>query len=211
MQFVTMSSLLPHYKRISVKIKQAQFITSVTGNDNFPGRGLPQIAVLGKSNVGKSSLINCLANQKKLAKTSQQPGKTRLINIFLFNDNFHLVDLPGYGYAKVSKDMQEDWMRMMDEYLCGSEHLEHLLLLVDIRHEPTANDKVMAEWARDSAIPFSVVATKADKLSRSQQIRAIGVIAKSLGIEKDQVLPFSSANRQGREELTDHIGKVLKL
>ena len=194
-----------------MKIQQAQFVTSVTGNDNFPGRGLPQIAVLGKSNVGKSSLINCLANQKKLAKTSQQPGKTRLINIFLFNNSFHLVDLPGYGYAKVSKDMQEDWMRMMDEYLCGSKYLDHLLLLVDIRHEPSANDKVMAEWARDSAIPFSVVATKADKLSKSQQIRSLGVIAKALNIEKDQVLPFSSANRQGREELTDYIGKVLKL
>lgn len=194
-----------------MKIKQARFVTSITGNDAFSGRGLPQIAVIGKSNVGKSSLINCLANQKKLAKTSQQPGKTRLINIFLFNEDFHLVDLPGYGYARVSKDMQDDWMRMMDEYLCGSEHLDHLLLLVDIRHEPGANDKVMAEWARESAIPFSVVATKADKLSKSQQIRSINMIAKTLGVEKNQVLPFSSANRQGREELIDHVGRVLKL
>lgn len=193
-----------------MKIKQAQFITSVTGNAAFPGRGLPQIAVLGKSNVGKSSLINCLANQKKLAKTSQQPGKTRLINIFLFNEDFHLVDLPGYGYAKVSKDMQEDWMRMMDEYLCESQHLTHLLHLVDIRHEPTANDKVIAEWIRESGIPCTVVATKADKLSKSQQIRAVGVIAKSLDVDKSDILPFSSVNRQGKDELLGRMGKALK-
>ena len=192
-----------------MRIKQARFITSINGNKNFPGRGLPQIAVLGKSNVGKSSLINCLANQKKLAKSSQEPGKTKLINVFLFNEVFHLLDLPGYGFARVAKNVQEEWIQMMDEYLCGSEFLVHLLLLVDIRHEPTKNDKVMAEWARESGIPFTIVATKADKLSKSQQIQAKLVIAQALQVDQRDIFPVSSSTRQGKEELVDRIGKTL--
>lgn len=184
-----------------MRITQARFITSLTGNQDFEGRGLSQIALVGKSNVGKSSLINCLVNQKKLAKTSQQPGKTRLINIFLINEGFHLVDLPGYGFAKVSKAMQADWSKMMGEYLNESELLVHLLFLVDIRHEPSTQDKKMAAWIHETGIPFSVVATKADKLSKSQQIKALGVISRSLDVPVDSITPFSSANKQGKEEL----------
>ncbi|NTU89772.1 MAG: YihA family ribosome biogenesis GTP-binding protein [Actinobacteria bacterium] len=193
-----------------MKIKKASFVTSITGNQNFPGCGLPQIAIVGKSNVGKSSLINGLVNQKKLAKTSQQPGKTRLINVFLINDNFHLIDVPGYGYAEVSKDMQEDWRRMINEFLNGSEHLKHILLLIDIRHEPGANDKEMLAWIRETGIPCSIIATKADKLSKSQQQKAIAIICRSLDIKQNEILPVSSVSKQGTNELLDHIGRILK-
>lgn len=192
-----------------MKIKKARFITSITGDADFPGRGLPQVAIMGKSNVGKSSLINSLANQNKLAKTSQQPGKTRLINIFLFNENFHLVDLPGYGYAKVSKHIQEDWERMMGEYLESSQFLKQILLLVDIRHAPDSNDKSMLAWVKETGIPFVVVATKADKLSKSQQIKSVRALSESLGVDREDIFPTSSVNKQGKDELVNRIGEVL--
>lgn len=192
-----------------MRIKRATFVTSLTGNQRFEGEGLPQIAIAGKSNVGKSSLINCLCNQNKLARVSAEPGKTRLVNIFRINDDFHLVDLPGYGYARVSRSMQEDWGQMMDSYLSGSEHLCHILHLVDIRHEPGQHDLQMQAWIQHNQLPCTVIATKCDKLSRAQQQKSILAICRALGVQPWDVLPFSSVTRAGREELLERLGKIL--
>lgn len=192
-----------------MRIKRATFVTSLTGNQRFEGEGLPQIAIAGKSNVGKSSLINCLCNQNKLARVSAEPGKTRLVNIFRINDDFHLVDLPGYGYARVSRTMQEDWGQMMDSYLSGSEHLCHILHLVDIRHEPGQHDLQMQGWIQHNQLPCTVIATKCDKLSRAQQQKSILAICRALGVQPWDVLPFSSVTRAGRDELLERLGKIL--
>ena len=192
-----------------MRIKRATFVTSLTGNQRFEGEGLPQIAIAGKSNVGKSSLINCLCNQNKLARVSAEPGKTRLVNIFRINDDFHLVDLPGYGYARVSRSMQEDWGQMMDSYLSGSEHLCHILHLVDIRHDPGQHDLQMQAWIQHNQLPCTVIATKCDKLSLAQQQKSILAICRALGVQPWDVLPFSSVTRAGREELLERLGKIL--
>lgn len=146
-----------------MEIKKAEFITSMAQYGKFEGVGLPQIAVAGKSNVGKSSLINKLCNRRSLARTSQTPGKTRLINAFLLNDSFHLIDLPGYGFAKVDKQEKLRWGKMMQDYFEQSDELRHVLCLVDIRHEPTEDDKQMNLFLRQMGIPFTVIATKADQ------------------------------------------------
>lgn len=194
-----------------MRIKRATFVTSLTGNQRFEGEGLPQIAIAGKSNVGKSSLINCLCNQNKLARVSAEPGKTRLVNIFRINDDFHLVDLPGYGYARVSRSMQEDWGQMMDSYLSGSEHLCHILHLVDIRHDPGQHDLQMQAWIQHNQLPCTVIATKCDKLSRAQQQKSILAICRALGVQPWDVLPFSSVTRAGRDELLDRLDQILGL
>ena len=192
-----------------MRIKRATFVTSLTGNQRFEGEGLPQIAIAGKSNVGKSSLINCLCNQNKLARVSAEPGKTRLVNIFRINDDFHLVDLPGYGYARVSRSMQEDWGQMMDSYLSGSEHLCHILHLVDIRHDPGQHDLQMQAWIQHNQLPCTDIATKCDKLSRAQQQKSILAICRALGVQPWDVLPFSSVTRAGRDELLERLGNIL--
>lgn len=192
-----------------MRIKKAKFVTSIVKNGDFPGRGLDEIAVAGKSNVGKSSLINRLCNNQKLARTSAEPGKTRVINIFLINEAFHLVDLPGYGYAKVSKGMQEDWGRMMNDYLCGSEYLKHIFHLVDIRHEPGDNDRQMADWIKASGLPYTVIATKADKLSRAQRQRSIQLICRTLAVQPWEVIPFSSVSGEGKDALLSRIAEAL--
>ena len=165
--------------------------------------------MVGKSNVGKSSLINCLCNQNKLARVSGEPGKTRLINLYRINDAFYLVDLPGYGYARVSRGMQEDWGRMMDSYFAGTQSLLHILHLVDMRHEPGANDVQMQAWIQHNGVPCTVVATKCDKLSRAQQQKAALVLCRTLGVQPWDVQPFSSVTRAGREELLARVGQVL--
>ena len=192
-----------------MQIKRATFVTSLTGNQRFTGQGLPQIAIAGKSNVGKSSLINCLCNQNKLARVSAEPGKTRLVNIFRINDDFHLVDLPGYGYARVSHGMKDDWAEMMDDYLSGSEQLCHIFHLVDIRHEPGVHDVQMQAWIQYNQIPCTVIATKSDKLSRAQQQKSITLICRKLGVQPWDVIPFSSENRDGRDKLLHRIDVVL--
>lgn len=193
-----------------MRMIRAEFVTSLTGNQTFAGQGLPQIAIAGKSNVGKSSLINCLCNQNKLARVSSEPGKTRLINIYSIDGAYHLVDLPGYGYARVSQAMKEDWGAMMDSYLSGSHHLCHLLQLVDIRHEPGENDVQMQAWIQHNGLPCTIVATKCDKLSRAQRQKAVQVICRKLGVQPWDVLPFSSVTREGREALLERIDKILE-
>ena len=191
-----------------MEIKQAEFVTSMAQYGNFAGKGLPQIAVAGKSNVGKSSLINKLCNRNKLAKTSATPGKTKLINVFLLNRSFHLIDLPGYGFARVDKAEKARWGKMMQDYFEDSEELRHVFCLVDIRHEPTEDDKQMNTFLRQMGIPFTVIATKADKISRGARMKHIAPICRALAVQPWQVIPFSSEDGTGRDDILNKIEEV---
>ncbi len=168
----------------------------------LPENTLPEFAFAGKSNVGKSSLINALMNRKAYARTSSQPGKTQTINFYNINSQMYYVDLPGYGYAKVSLEAKEKWGKMIERYLRGSAVLKLVFLLVDIRHEPSANDKMMYEWIIYNGYHPVIIATKLDKLKRSQVQKQVKLIRESLGMEKDGILiPFSAETKQGREEI----------
>ena len=192
-----------------MEIKNASFVTSLAEYREQPPITLPQLAVVGKSNVGKSSLINALCNRKKLCKTSATPGKTRLINVFLINDAFHLVDLPGYGFAKVDKKEKERWGAMMDHYFQDSTLLFHVLLLVDIRHDPTQDDIAMAQYFRQMDIPFTVVATKADKISRGARMKQLAPICRQMLVQPWEVIVSSSEDNTGRDKLLELIENVL--
>ena len=190
-------------------IKKAKFQTSLAEFKPFPGQGLPEIAFAGKSNVGKSSLINALTHNSKLARTSSEPGKTRLVNFYLLNEAFFLVDLPGYGFARASKQEKEKWSGMLEGYLQGSENLRHVVQLVDIRHAPTEEDQMMTNYLRHYEIPFTVVATKADKLSKAQRSRSIPVICRTLVVQPWEIIACSSEDGTGLEALTDAMERVL--
>jgi len=196
-----------------MEIKNARFVTSMAQYGRFTGIGLPQIAVAGKSNVGKSSLINVLCRNGKLAKTSGTPGKTRLLNVFEINggtgDAFHLVDLPGYGFAKVDKGEKLRWGEMMQGYFDQTRELRIVLQLVDIRHDPTRDDIDMVEFLRASGIPFQVVATKSDKISRGSRMKYTAPICRALQVQPWELLPWSSANGDGRENLIAVIDKAI--
>ncbi len=194
-----------------MEIKTAEFITSMASYGDFAGRGLKQIAVVGKSNVGKSSLINCLCRRNKLARTSSTPGKTRLINVFQLNgeDGFHLIDLPGYGFARVDKQEKARWGQMMQDYFEKAEELQHVFCLVDIRHDPTEDDKTMNTFLRQMDIPFTVIATKTDKISRGARQKQLAPICRNLLVQPWEVICFSSEDRTGREELLQKIEEVL--
>ena len=186
-------------------VKKAQFVQSLSAFKEFPGQGLPEIAMVGKSNVGKSSLINNLTRNSKLARTSSEPGKTRLVNLYLINEAFFLVDLPGYGFARASKQEKDKWAGMIEGYLQKSEHLRRVFQLVDIRHAPTTDDQMMVEYLRHYDIPFSVIATKADKLSKAQRGRNIPVICRTLAVQPWEVLVHSSKDSTGRDAILDAI------
>lgn len=192
-----------------MEIKQAEFITSMAQYGNFAGKGLPQIAVAGKSNVGKSSLINKLCNRNKLAKTSATPGKTKLINVFLLNKTFHLIDLPGYGFAKVDKAEKARWGKMMQDYFELADELRHVFCLVDIRHEPTEDDKNMNTFLRQMGIPFTVIATKADKISRAARQKHLAPICRALMVQPWEVICWSSEDGTGRDQVQKLIDEVL--
>ena len=189
-------------------VKRADFITSRKEYGSFATRGCPEVAFAGKSNVGKSSMINRLTNRSKLARTSQTPGKTRLINVYQINGEVNLIDLPGYGFAKVSKEEKLSWGRMMQNYFAQTEDLFHVFHLVDIRHEPTQEDREMNLFLRQAGIPFSVVATKADKISRGARLKYIAPICRALAVQPWQVIPFSAEDGTGREELLERIEQV---
>lgn len=176
----------------------------------FPGQGLPEIAMVGKSNVGKSSLINSMTNNSKLARTSAEPGKTRLVNLYLINEAFFLVDLPGYGFARAPKQEKEKWAAMIEGYLRGSKHLKRVFQLVDIRHEPTEDDQLMVEYLRHYDIPFTVVATKADKLSKAQRGRNIPAICRKLAVQPWEVMVWSSKDGTGRDRLLELIASEVE-
>ena len=183
-------------------IKKCEFIKSAVLQNQYPELDLPEIAFSGRSNVGKSSLINSLLNRKKLVKTSSSPGKTRLINFFLVNDEFVLVDLPGYGYAAVSQSQKQAWGKMIEDYLRYRENLKNVVLLVDIRHEPTADDKLMYDFIKYYRKSVTVVATKLDKITRSSVNKNLNIIKQKLGINQNDILiPYSSETHAGREEL----------
>ena len=192
-----------------MEIKQAEFVTSMAQYGNFAGKGLPQIAVAGKSNVGKSSLINKLCNRNKLAKTSATPGKTKLINVFLLNRAFHLIDLPGYGFARVDKAEKARWGKMMQEYFEHSDALRHVFCLVDIRHEPTEDDKQMNTFLRQMGIPFTVIATKADKISRAARQKQLAPICRALFVQPWEVICWSSEDGTGRDQVQKLLDEVL--
>ena len=194
-----------------MEIKTAEFITSMASYGDFAGRGLKQIAVVGKSNVGKSSLINCLCRRNKLARTSSTPGKTRLINVFQLNgeDGFHLIDLPGYGFARVDKQEKARWGQMMQDYFMKADELQHVFCLVDIRHEPTEDDKTMNTFLRQMDIPFTVIATKSDKISRGARQKQLAPICRALLVQPWEIICFSSEDRTGREELLQRLEEVL--
>ena len=191
-------------------IRKAKFLLSQSKFGGFPQQGMPEIAMAGKSNVGKSSLINSLTRHSKLARTSSEPGKTRLINYYLINEEFLLVDLPGYGFARAPKGEQQKWAGMIEGYLTGSRQLRHVFHLVDIRHEPTREDQLMIEYLRHYDIPFTVIATKADKLSKAQRSRSIPVICRTLAVQPWEVMAYSSEDLTGREALLEKIEEILQ-
>ena len=193
-------------------IKKVELETVCGITSRLPDSPYPEIAFAGKSNVGKSSLINALMNRRSLARTSSQPGKTQTINFYNINDAFYYVDLPGYGYAKVPVEEKVRWGKMIERYLQSSSMLKCLFLLIDIRHEPSANDKLMYDWIRERGYSPVIVATKVDKLNRSQVQRHVKQVREGLGLgEKGTVIPFSSVTKQGREELWELIEKVTKM
>lgn len=187
----------------------ATFITSVASADKFLKTDKPIIAVAGKSNVGKSSLINMLANQNKLAKTSVTPGRTRLINYFDFGE-FILADLPGYGFAKVSKEEKAKWGKLMDRFFADVP-LDHLFILVDIRHNPTGEDQGMVEYAYHYRLPFSLIATKADKLGKSKIKPQAFKVAADLKVGAGDITPVSSETGYGKDKLIAELEKVVLL
>jgi GTP-binding protein len=192
-------------------IKDVEFLTSAVRGEQYPPSGVPEIAFAGRSNVGKSSLINLLMNRRKLAKVSQNPGKTRTINFFSVNGGaFRIVDLPGYGYAKVSKAEAEKWGPMMEAYLSGREDLLRVIQLVDVRHAPTAQDRQMYEYLQYYGLDGLVVATKADKVGRNELNRNLAVIRKDLKLGPgDVIIPVSALNRTGAEDVLSAMEAVL--
>lgn len=187
-------------------IKNSEFITSAVTPNQYPTDNRIEIAFVGRSNAGKSSLINTITNRRKLAKTSSTPGKTRLINFFLINNEFYFVDLPGYGFAKVSKKEQEKWGHMMEKYLIDRSQLKRIALLVDSRHKPTKEDILMYQWIKHYGYEVIIVATKSDKLKKNEYQKNKKVIIETLNpAEEDKFIFFSSLSKEGKEELLDSI------
>lgn len=192
-------------------IKNVTLETVIGVTSKIPQNRIPEIAFAGKSNVGKSSLINALMNRKSLARTSSQPGKTQTINFYNINDELYFVDLPGYGYAKVSQQEKEKWGKMIEKYLRQSKVLKAVFLLVDIRHDPSANDKIMYDWILSNGFHPIIIATKADKINRSQLQKQIKAIKQGLDADKAAiVIPFSAQTKQGRDEIYELIDSMME-
>ncbi|MCR5397318.1 MAG: ribosome biogenesis GTP-binding protein YihA/YsxC [Lachnospiraceae bacterium] len=194
-----------------MKIKSVELETVCGITSQLPENTLPEVAFAGKSNVGKSSLINAVMQRKGLARTSAQPGKTQTLNFYNINKEIYLVDLPGYGYARASRTETEKWGQMIERYLLNSEMLRCIFLLVDIRHEPGEHDKQMYEWIDYMGYQPIVICTKADKLKRSQVDAHIKAIRNGLGADKDTIIiPFSSVTKQGLEDIWDFMDQVIE-
>lgn len=193
-----------------MKINKSELEAVAVRPQQYPEQGKYEIAFAGRSNVGKSSLLNLLTNRKGLARVSGNPGKTRTINFYLINDDFRIADLPGYGYAKVSKKETENWGAMIESYLSGRVHLLKVVQLVDARHTPSKQDVQMYEYLKYYGLDGIVVATKADKVSRNQMNKNISDIRKTLGMSADDlVIPVSTLKRTGDDKLLDAIGALL--
>lgn len=192
-------------------IKSVNLETVCGVTSRLPENGAPEFAFAGKSNVGKSSLINALMNRKAYARTSSQPGKTQTINFYKINDAFYYVDLPGYGYAKVSLEAKEKWGKMIERYLRRSQMLKLVFLLVDIRHDPSANDKSMYDWIVYNGYHPVVIATKLDKINRSQRAKQLKTIRQGLGMGAEDILiPFSAETKEGREEIWELLERTVQ-
>lgn len=192
-----------------MQIKKAQYLLTAVRADQYPERILPAVSFCGRSNVGKSSLINTLLMRRGLARVSAQPGKTRTLNFYAVDDRWYLVDLPGYGYAKVSKTERDSWQRMIDEYMHSWPGPNLFLQLVDIRHEPSSLDVQTWQWLRACGVNCRLIATKADKISRGARERHLQAIAKALQVPRQEILAFSSQTREGRELLLDWLEAYL--
>lgn len=193
-----------------MKIKSVELETVCGITSKLPDNKLPEIAFAGKSNVGKSSLINVLVERKSLARTSQSPGKTQTINFYNLNKEMYLVDLPGYGYAKVSEEIRAKWGNMIEKYLRTSKQLKAVFLLIDIRHEPSSNDVMMYKWVVANGYDPIIICTKADKISKGATQKNLKIIRDTLKCKKDTVMiPFSALTRQGKEEIHAIFEKIL--
>lgn len=194
-----------------MKIKSINLETVCGVSSRLPNNSLPEFAFAGKSNVGKSSLINAFMNRKSYARISSQPGKTQTINYYNINSEFYLVDLPGYGYAKVSESVKEQWGKMIERYLKKSPTLKAVFLLVDIRHEPSANDVQMYDWIIANGFDPIVIATKADKISKGAVSKQVSIIKKKLECDKNTVIiPFSAEDKRGLEEIYVKVEEYLE-
>ncbi|MGI6451751.1 MAG: ribosome biogenesis GTP-binding protein YihA/YsxC [Desulfitobacteriia bacterium] len=190
--------------------RKTEYIISAVKPEQYPEPNRPELAVSGRSNVGKSSLINKFANRKNLAKVGKTPGKTQTINFFNINDEWYLVDLPGYGYAKVSQQMKAQWGKMMQTYFRSRENLQGVIQLVDIRHKPTADDKLMVRMLWENEIPALIVATKADKVARGQRPKYLKIIAEELNLQNWQdIIPFSAEDGTGLQELHQAVEHII--
>ncbi|MBP3619155.1 MAG: YihA family ribosome biogenesis GTP-binding protein [Clostridia bacterium] len=192
-----------------MKITSARYLTSVVEEKKILDDDMVEFAFVGRSNVGKSSLINSLTNQKNLAKTSSTPGLTKMINYFVVNELFRIVDLPGYGYAKTGHKHIANWAGLMEKYLIKSPNLKTVFVLVDCRHKPNELDKMMLEFLNSYQIPYIVIATKVDKLAKSKVPQACSAIAKELGVRKEMVMAYSSENGCGKEKLLQYLENIL--
>lgn len=193
-----------------MKVNNAEIVISAVSKAQYPDDGLPEVVLLGRSNVGKSSFINTLISRRGLARTSSQPGKTQTMNFYRINDAFYFVDMPGYGYAKVSKKEREKWGAMIEEYLQTRENMVLVLLLVDSRHEPTEDDRLMFDWLTYYGLDPVVIATKGDKISKNRQKKAVDNIFKVLGPrKKSDVILFSAAEKIGKAEAWERIEERL--
>ena len=193
-----------------MEIKSAAFVVSNSDYRKCPDTGLPEYAFIGRSNVGKSSLINMLTNSKDLAKTSSQPGKTQLINHFVINDSWYIVDLPGYGFAKTNHSNRDQWSSFIGKYLSESEHLNMVCQLIDIRHKPLDSDMECYAWLLECGLDVQIVLTKADKLSKSAAEAQKALFKRELGIFEDQIITYSSTQHTMRGELISRIMKKVQ-
>ncbi len=190
-------------------VKSTEFIKSAVKPGQYPESDLPEIAFAGRSNVGKSSLINVLVNRKNLVRTSSTPGRTQLINFFNVNGRFTLVDLPGYGFAKVPLAVKKEWGPMMEAYFATRENLKGVVLILDIRRTPVADDRQMLQWLSAYHIPAVLVVTKCDKVTRNERAKQTAVIARTLDVTKDDLCFFSALSRDGKDEVWERIERLL--
>ena len=190
-------------------IKSAEFVTSAVKPSQYPPAVLPEIAFAGRSNVGKSSLINTLVNRKRLVKTSSTPGRTQLINFFNINEKFSFVDIPGYGYAKVPAAVKKKWGPMIETYITTRKTLKGVVLIMDLRRTPGPEEMNMLDWLNHHGIPSVPVLTKSDKLSKTRQQKQLKEIANTLSADKERFILFSAKSRQGKDEVWDAVNKLI--
>ncbi len=191
-------------------IRSAKFICSAVTPEHYPPADLPEVAFAGRSNVGKSSLINKILNRKKLVRTSKTPGRTQLLNFFEINEIYRFVDLPGYGYAKVPAEVQKRWRPMVETYLTSRSNMRGMVLLLDIRREPSKEDLNLWHWLQTMSIEVVTVTTKVDKLSRNKRNKQIAAIAKTLGCKKEELIEFSAITGEGRHEIWKELLRLLE-